>query len=113
VGLAEFASKSRSAGEPKGAWHLVGLAEFASKSRSAGESKGPWHLVGVAGIASKSRFAGEPKGPWHLAEGCMVALVSLVAVLGKKVGGFWREGCLLASLGVPFDRLCDAWTPGL
>ena len=26
------------------------------------------------------------------------------------MGGFWQEGRVLASLGVPFDRLCDAWT---
>jgi hypothetical protein len=53
--------------------------------------------------------------------GAMVALVCLVmvclvAVLGKKVGGFGGKGGALASLGVPFDRIdriCDCMDSGL
>ena len=88
----------------------MGVAGIASKSRSAGEPKGAWHLVGVAGIASKSRSAGEPKGAWHLAEGCMVALVCLVAVLGKRWVVFGRKGASWRPL--EFLSIASA-TPGL
>ena len=110
MGVAGIASKSRLGGDPKGVWHLVGVAKFASKSRSAEEPKGAWHLVGVAGFASKSRSAGEPKGAWHLAEGCMVALVSLVAVLGKRWVVFGGKGASWRPL--EFLSIASA-TPGL